>query len=119
MQCTGKIKCNTIAGFAQISFKYEKVPQFCFLCGLIDHNDRFFKKQLEANNGTLICEWGLELRALTRRQRELRIGERWLRSNPLEEEEASGGEGGAEPAKDPTKLGDKLHYGNKSLSFRR
>lgn len=45
------------------NFKYEKLPSFCFLCGLIEHIDKFF--QLPENE--LLKGWDVSLRAPNRR----------------------------------------------------
>lgn len=46
-----------------IDFKYEKLPNFCFLCGLIGHTDRFCHKLFEGVNEDTERPYGSWLRA--------------------------------------------------------
>lgn len=50
-----------------VNVKYEKLSDFCFLCGMLSHTERFCKKKLEGDAGTMIREWGGWLRAPPRR----------------------------------------------------
>lgn len=46
--------------------KYEKLGDFCFICGLVSHTERFCKKKLEADV-PVVKEWGQWLRAAPRK----------------------------------------------------
>ncbi|KAL8096581.1 hypothetical protein AgCh_037515 [Apium graveolens] len=50
-----------------VTCKYEKLADFCFLCGLITHTERFCKKKFESGSEQVIREWGSWLRAPARR----------------------------------------------------
>ncbi|XP_019156927.1 PREDICTED: uncharacterized protein LOC109153517 [Ipomoea nil] len=54
-----KIKPATGEPF-YIEFKYEKLPTFCFICGLIGHNNRSCGKLFEGS----VEDYGPELRAI-------------------------------------------------------
>lgn len=47
--------------------KYERLGEFCFICGLVTHTDRFCRKFLENPGDNLVKEWGATLRAPPRR----------------------------------------------------
>lgn len=46
-----------------IDFKYERLPNFCFLCGLIGHTERFCQKMFEGVTGETERPYGSLLRA--------------------------------------------------------
>lgn len=50
-----------------VNCKYEKLGDFCFICGLLSHTERFCTKKLDAGSMTTIKEWGIWLRAPPRR----------------------------------------------------
>lgn len=50
-----------------IHCKYEKLGDFCLLCGLLSHTERICKKKLEGEGAEITKEWGGWLRALPRR----------------------------------------------------
>ncbi|XP_019161022.1 PREDICTED: uncharacterized protein LOC109157625 [Ipomoea nil] len=39
------------SGWVLIDFKYERLPTFCFLCGIIGHGDKFCHKYLTTDDG--------------------------------------------------------------------
>lgn len=43
--------------------KYEKFGDFCFVCGLLSHTERFCKKKMDGEDMTVAREWGVWLRA--------------------------------------------------------
>ncbi|XP_074334031.1 uncharacterized protein LOC141671643 [Apium graveolens] len=52
---------------AVVNCKYEKLGDFCFICGLLSHTEQFGRKKLEVNTGEIIKDWGHWLRAPPRR----------------------------------------------------
>lgn len=75
-----------------VSFKYEKLTNFCFVCGLIGHVEQncevLFAKEIDDG----VREWGPELKADNRRGGR-GIRSRWLRSDRQGESPNSGGGG--------------------------
>lgn len=61
-----------------VQCKYEKLGDFCFICGLISHTERFCKKKLESTGGEVARDWGSWLRAPPRRAAG-GIKSKWLR----------------------------------------
>lgn len=49
-----------------VMYKYEKLGDFCFVCGLLSHTERFCKKKLEADV-PVMKGWGQWLHAQPRR----------------------------------------------------
>ena len=45
----------------KVSFKYERLPQFCFLCGLMNHTDKDCSYVVDEDEG-IEYGWGLDLR---------------------------------------------------------
>lgn len=50
-----------------VNCKYEKLGDFCFICGMLSHTERFCKKKFESRSEAVIKEWGHWLRAPPRR----------------------------------------------------
>lgn len=48
-------------------YKYEKLGDFCFICGVLLHTERFYKKKLDADGSSITREWEGWLRAPSRR----------------------------------------------------
>lgn len=42
-----------------VNFKYEKLGEFCFICGLLSYTERFCKKKLDGEGVSNAREWGL------------------------------------------------------------
>ncbi|KAF4350102.1 hypothetical protein F8388_005964 [Cannabis sativa] len=66
------------------TFKYEFVPTFCFICGLIGHSDRFCPRRFEPHFDPNVKPYGEWMKAITKKKNYL-IGAQWLRSNHEEE----------------------------------
>lgn len=61
-----KVKVEGVE-WSLVSFKYERLGVFCFLCGLLDHSDRFCDQRFTLENDDGSRNWGVELRAKARR----------------------------------------------------
>ena len=74
-----KMRIKKLGGeWAWICFKYEKMPTFCFFCGIIGHNERFCEKLFDCKEKPVEMPYGAWLRAPNRRGVN-QVGERWLR----------------------------------------
>lgn len=60
--------------WAFIDFKYERLPTFCFLCGVIGHGDKFCPKDVDVTAGKPYGAW---MRAGSRRGVPT-MGQRWI-----------------------------------------
>lgn len=64
-----------------LRFKYERLPNFCFYCGIIGHSDKFCELKFEANSDQRDLKFDISIRA-TMKLILSKPGERWL-SNPM------------------------------------
>lgn len=62
-----------------VNFKYEHVPTFCFICGLLGHAEKLCSKIFDTPMNEIAKPYGQWMRALPRRQSYL-TGSKWLRS---------------------------------------
>lgn len=63
---------------ATVSFKYEHLRSFCFICGRLDHTESRCERLYDNGSGAIEKGWGPELKALDRSGKPL-PGERWLK----------------------------------------
>lgn len=61
-----------------VNCKYEKLGDFCYVCGLLTHTERFCKRRLKNGSSFLVREWGRWLKAPPR-QLAMQGRSRWLR----------------------------------------
>lgn len=66
-----------------ITFKYENVPTFCFICGILGHSEKYCSQLFEKAENEITKPYGTWMRAPLRRQTKL-IGAKWLRSGEEE-----------------------------------
>ncbi|XP_062099844.1 uncharacterized protein LOC133805696 [Humulus lupulus] len=62
-----------------VTFKYEYIPTFCFICGIIGHSKRFCDKLFDTPLEQIVKPYGAWMRVASRRQNKM-IGSKWLRS---------------------------------------
>ncbi|KAL8457918.1 hypothetical protein ACS0TY_035687 [Phlomoides rotata] len=65
-----------------ITFRYEKLSTFCFVCGRVGHTKSFCEVKYAANGGEVAQGWDITLRALERRVG-MGANSRWLRGGPV------------------------------------
>ncbi|XP_060959275.1 uncharacterized protein LOC133030519 [Cannabis sativa] len=61
------------------NFKYEFLPTFCFICGIIGHSERFCSRIYDTPLELIGKPYGLWMKAQPQRKNKL-IGARWLRT---------------------------------------
>ena len=69
-----------------VDFKDERLNVFCFLCGLLGHTAKNCPSLYEQTTAIIARPYGHWMKAPTRRNL-MNSSNRWLRSNPLGEEE--------------------------------
>lgn len=50
-----------------IQFKYERLPSFCFYCGIIGHTEKFCELMFDNTHGQIIRKYDSSLRAQPRK----------------------------------------------------
>lgn len=60
-----------------VNFQYENVPNFCFICGVMGHTERFCSQLFEKPEQDIVKPYGAWLRAPFRRHVKP-IGSKWL-----------------------------------------
>lgn len=73
-----KIK-KTAEKWYWISFKYENIPTFCFICGTLGQSENFCSKLIETPESEIVKPYGPWMRAPFKRQVKA-IGAKWIRS---------------------------------------
>lgn len=63
--------------WVRVEFKYERLPTFCFICGVLGHGDRFCHKRGHGVHAVTEKQYGPELRAGGRRNAPMR-GQTWV-----------------------------------------
>lgn len=71
------------------NFKYENIPTFCFICGIVGHSEKFCSKLFEMPENNIVKPYGPWMRAPFRNQVKP-IGAKWLR-NGMETGDSSSG----------------------------
>ncbi|XP_030502803.2 uncharacterized protein LOC115717973 [Cannabis sativa] len=61
------------------TFKYERAPTFCFICGIIGHSEKFCVKLFEKPLDQIVKPYGEFMRAKFQNRKQ-NIGARWLRT---------------------------------------
>lgn len=62
-----------------ITFKYENVPTFCFICGIMGHSEKYYGQLFEKSESEIVKPYGVWMKAPVRRQTKM-IGSKWLRN---------------------------------------
>ncbi|XP_017217178.1 uncharacterized protein LOC108194750 [Daucus carota subsp. sativus] len=94
-----------------ITFRYENVPTFCFICGLLGHSEKFCNQLFEKLENEIVKPYGIWMRAPLKRQTKL-IGAKWL-CNGGEDFQAYADAGESSKQQNPVKLADGVIQGAK------
>lgn len=62
-----------------VNFKYEKIPTFCFIYGIVGHSEKFSGKLFEMSENNIVKPYGPWMRAQFRNQ-VMPIDAKWLRN---------------------------------------
>ncbi|XP_030497870.2 uncharacterized protein LOC115713529 [Cannabis sativa] len=81
--------CKDNGDWIWANFKYEHIPTFCFVCGLIGHAERLCPRRFDEDFNPLVKPYGNGMRAQTRRKNYL-IGAQWLRTGSEQQETIDG-----------------------------
>ncbi|XP_060968426.1 uncharacterized protein LOC133035982 [Cannabis sativa] len=71
--------CKENGEWIWANFKYEHLPTFCFVCGIIGHSERFCPKRFDQPIDQLKKPYGIGMRAQMKEKNYL-IGAQWLRT---------------------------------------
>lgn len=63
-----------------VNFKYEDVPTFCFICGMMRHNEKFCHRIFDMPIEQIEKPYGIWMKAEPRRRNHT-IGSKWLRQS--------------------------------------
>lgn len=90
-----------------INFKYENVPTFCFICGVMGHSDKFCSRIFEVPEAEITKPYGVWMRAPLRRQNNL-IGSKWLKDGTGSRMTGEGSAGGGRGMSDKETVGKEI-----------
>lgn len=94
-----------------IVFKYENVPTFCFICGVVGHSEKFCSCIFDTPEHEITKPYGAWMRAPFKKQTNM-IGARWLRDGNGENEQNT-----AAPEMQRENTGDKSSPQNQGVSL--
>uniref|UniRef100_A0A803PDF8 CCHC-type domain-containing protein n=1 Tax=Cannabis sativa TaxID=3483 RepID=A0A803PDF8_CANSA len=60
------------------NFKYEHLPTFCFICGIVGHSEKFCPCRFEVGEGQLVKPYGDSMRVKLQRKNHM-IGAKWIK----------------------------------------
>lgn len=75
----------------QLPVKYERLPQFCFFCGIIGHTEHGCLAYFQRQDKNVAKPFSTDLRAPGRRQSTALVGSPWLRDNSGDSNHESAG----------------------------
>lgn len=101
-----------------VNFKYEAIPTFCFICGMIGHGERFCEAIFDTPLESIEKPYGAWLRADSRRKSHT-MGAKWLRNGGNFQASNSGGKSEADMDKETNVKGADLQQkgGNSGIAL--
>lgn len=89
-----------------VNFKYENVPSFCFICGIIGHSDKYCGQLFEKPEQEIVKPYGTWMRALFKKQVKP-VGAKWLRNGDGSINSSLQGQRGDSPAEEDVESLDR------------
>lgn len=89
-----------------VNFKYECIPNFCYICGMIGHGEKFCEKLFETSTEIVEKPYGSWMKADSRRKAHM-MGSKWLRSGGTSQTASTAEEGGPGKGKVSDESGGK------------
>lgn len=92
--------CHSKDDWFWMNFKHERLPNFCFICGILRHSEKFCERLFDEPMGIITKHYGL-LKALDRRPVK-QIGAKWLK-NGMTQSGSGSASGGATTGNERTR----------------
>lgn len=83
---------KTEESWCWVNFKYEAIPTFCFICGIIGHSDKFCERLFDTPTEQIEKPYGAWMRVEHRRKTHT-IGSKWLRQGGVTVQSPAAGSG--------------------------
>lgn len=96
-----------------VNFKYEEIPTFCFICGMIGHGEKFCDKLFEMPMENIDKPYGAWLRAEPKKKTHT-MGSKWSRNPNSAQATFFSGVGGASSEKTTPVMGGKSQQTSKN-----
>lgn len=108
-----KLKRND-QSWSWVNFKYEAIPTFCFICGIVGHGEKYCARLFDTPGELIERPYGVWMRADTKR-RSHTMGAKWLRPGGVAPAKSTVVEGGERKDDSGGEIvGDRVNSSKKS-----